>query len=62
MAKITDDLMRRCRRECYSLWEILSLLVQSGMEFPDAQWRMTRVFKLDAEEVEQMVRDYDEIC
>lgn len=54
--------MVAAKRECNSNWEILSMAIQSGLEFPDAVWRVSQALKLDAEDAAQMELDYDEIC
>lgn len=45
-----------------SNWEVLSAVVLSGVEFPDAVWKVSQALRLDDEEREQMERDYDECC
>lgn len=43
-----------------SNWEVLTEVIRSGFEFPDAVWEIRQALRLDADEVEQMKRDYDE--
>lgn len=45
-----------------SNWEVLSMVVEAGYEFPDAVWKVSQALRLDTEEREQMERDYDECC
>lgn len=45
-----------------SNWEVLHMVVESGIEFPDAVWKVSRALRLDEEEREEMERDYDECC
>lgn len=61
MAMSNKDI-RDMKREGSSLWEILSAVVQSGVEFPDASFKVKQELGLDQIEVEDMERDYDEIC
>ena len=46
----------------YSNWEILGLVIDSGIEFPDAVYLVSSTLNLDKDEVEQMEGDYDECC
>lgn len=45
-----------------SHWEILADLVDEGIEYPDAVWKMTSALRLDADEVAEMEQGYDENC
>lgn len=38
----------------------LNRLIEGGMEFPDAIWRVTRNFSLNEEEVSEITQMYDE--
>jgi hypothetical protein len=60
---LSHDGIRAMKRECYSNWEILQHLIHDcGMEFPDASARVAAALRMDLDEVEQMEKDYDEIC
>jgi hypothetical protein len=54
--------MRNMYRNGDSAWEILACLTGNGIEFPEASYMVTSALGLDAEETEQMERDYDECC
>ena len=41
--------------------DILIAVVQSGVEYPDALWLVTRVLGLDQEAVEELEADYEEL-
>lgn len=43
-----------------SAWEVLQAVIDTGVEFPDAVWKVSQALRLDREQVEQMKRDYDE--
>lgn len=45
-----------------SNWEVLHMVVASGVEFPDAVWKVSRALGLDDEERQQMEADYDDVC
>lgn len=57
---MTRNDIRASKQAGYSSWEILHMVVASGVEFPDASYRVSVALGLDAEDREQMERDYDE--
>lgn len=59
---MTNDDIRQMRRECYSNSEILWAVVSAGFEYPDAVWKVSKALRMDAEEREEMERNYDECC
>lgn len=59
---MTNQQIRDLSNAGDSNWEILSAVVRSGVEFPDAVWKVSQALRLDDEEREQMERDYDECC
>ena len=58
----TAQEIKEARRAGYSAWEVLHMVVEGGREFPDAVFKVSQALGLDAEETEQMERDYDECC
>lgn len=58
--EMTNADIRAMRKAGNSNWEILSALVQNGMEFPDASSKVKFALSLDEEETSEMERDYDE--
>lgn len=59
---MTHAEIKTASKNGYSNWEILSMLVQEGMEFPDASAKVALALRLPPDEVESMERDYDDIC
>ena len=59
---MTNTELRAMRQAGNSTWEVLAALVHSGVEYPDAVWRVTQALRLDREEAKEMERDYDECC
>jgi len=57
---MTNRDIRQARKDGYSAWEILHQVVDSGVEFPDASYRVSQALNMDSEQREQMERDYDE--
>lgn len=45
-----------------SNWEVLQMVVDSGVEFPDAVWKVSKALGLRDDERQQMETDYDECC
>lgn len=43
-----------------SPWELLALVVNNGMEYPDAVWYVSSALNLDDEERQEMETSYDE--
>ena len=43
-------------------WEILEWLIQDGLEFPDAVYRVSSTLRLDEEGTAQMVDGYENNC
>lgn len=41
-------------------FEILHMVISAGREFPDAEFAVSQALRMDDEQREQMVRDYDE--
>ena len=56
---MNTDEIKHARRNGYSTWEILHMVVDAGKEFPDAEWLVSRALKLDDEERAEMVDAYD---
>lgn len=54
--------IKEAQKNFYSNWEILSMVIQSGIEYPDAVWKVSKALNLDRDEREEMERDYDEIA
>lgn len=52
--------VRELRMNGEAPMDILTEVVQSGMEYPDALWLVTRVLNLDAESVAELEADYAE--
>jgi hypothetical protein len=46
----------------YANWEILTMVVNDGIEFPDAVVIVAAALRLPKDEVEQMKWDYDDFC
>lgn len=40
-------------------WEILTMVIKSGVEFPDAEWLVSDALKMDDEQRQEMVDKYD---
>lgn len=59
---MTHAEIKACRHAGDSTWEILARMVHAGWEFPDASARIALALRMDAEEVEAMEKDYDEIA
>lgn len=59
MAMNASDI-RASSQEGNSNWEVLHQVVESGVEFPDAVWAVTKALGLPKTEVEQMKADYDD--
>jgi hypothetical protein len=43
-----------------STWEVLAAVIDAGVEFPDAEYKVSQALKLDAEERAEMVDKYSE--
>ena len=43
-------------------WEILHMVIKSGVEYPDAVYRVSAALRMDEEERQQMEDDYDDLC
>lgn len=56
------EAIKTASAEGYSNWEILSMLINEGWEFPDAVHKVSTSLNLPPDEVEEMERDYDENC
>ncbi len=54
--------IRTMSRNGESDWEILHVVVRSGMEFPDAEYCVSSALNMDDEQRRQMVCAYDECC
>lgn len=59
---MTPNQIREARLQCNSNWEILQTVVDTGVEYPDAVWKVTCALGLPKDEVEEMERDYDEVA
>jgi hypothetical protein len=45
-----------------SNWEVLQMVIDSGVEYPDAVFKVSQALGMDAEEVEEMETGYNENC
>jgi hypothetical protein len=45
-----------------SNWEVLQMVIDSGIEYPDAVFKMTQALRMDHEAVAEMEANYDECC
>lgn len=54
--------IRAASQEGNSNWEVLQMVVDTGVEYPDAVWKVTKALGLPKDEVAEMERDYDEVC
>lgn len=54
--------IREAYRNGNSNWEILHMVVSSGVEFPDAVFRVSQALRLDHEAVAEMESNYDEVA
>jgi hypothetical protein len=59
---MTPSQIRAASDEGNSNWEVLQMVVDAGIEFPDAVFKVTQALRLPKDEVAQMERDYDECC
>lgn len=55
-------LIKAAKAEGNSDFEVLQMVVDSGIEFPDAVYLVSSALRMTPDEVEQMERDYDECC
>ena len=53
-------------KECYaagnSAWEILAMLINDGVEYPDAEYRVIDALQMNHNEVQEMVYNYNNYC
>jgi hypothetical protein len=54
--------IKAMRRNGDSPWEILHVVVRSGVEYPDAAYMVSSALRLDAAERAAMVDGYDNNC
>jgi len=54
--------IRSASFEGNSNFEILQMVIDSGLEYPDAVWKVTQALRLDREEVEEMELKHAECC
>jgi hypothetical protein len=59
---MTPAQIREARLQCNSNWELLQMVIDTGVEYPDAVWKVTKALGLPKDEVAEMERDYDEVC
>lgn len=45
-----------------STWEVLTAVIEKGVEFPDAEYRVAQALKLDSEECAEMIEKYSTYC
>ena len=59
--RMSPNDIKEARRNGYSNWEILSMLIDCDWEYPDAVNQIVFVLKLDKDEIAEMKYDYDTI-
>lgn len=59
---MTSNEIREASKAGNSNWEVLQMVIDAGVEYPDAVWKVSQALRLPKDEAEQMERDYDEIA
>ena len=54
--------IKAARNAGNSAFEVLSMVIAAGREYPDAAFAVSQALRMDSEAVEQMEADYDECC
>lgn len=56
---MTDADIKAMSRNGDSSWEILHAVVDSGVEYPDAVWKVSKALRMRKDEVAEMEDSYD---
>lgn len=59
---MTKNEIKEASRNGSSNFEILEMVVSNGYDFADAVSRVAEALRMAPDEVEDMIRDYDECC
>lgn len=59
---MTKNEIREASSNGYSNWEILTMVIADGQEFPDAVHTVSSALRLPKDEVKMMEHDYDTCC
>jgi hypothetical protein len=57
---MTHQDIKQSKAAGQSDWEILTQVIRTGVDYPDAVYRVSAALRMDAEERQCMERDYDE--
>lgn len=59
---MNNQQIREASKAGNSNWEVLQMVIDSGIEYPDAVFKVSQALGMDAEEVEEMETGYNENC
>lgn len=59
---MNNEQIKEAKAAGNSDWEILQMVIDTGVEYPDAVWKVSKALGMDAEQRQCMENDYDECC